>query len=81
MKWHTREERDLNIKVKKKKKSRRTCLERSQLKTLFDVIRKKRKCNAATEFIAHIDAEFEPSLFKKKKTKRRKTKEFWEGWL
>lgn len=64
--------------VKRKTKKRDVCLERSQIKTLFDVLRKKRKCTAATEFIGEIDAEFEP---KRKKTMRRKRQGFWEGWL
>ena len=60
--------------MKKKKKTRRTCLEHSQLKMLFDVIRKKRKCNAATEYIAQIDEEFDG---KKKKKKGRVKKKSW----
>ena len=63
-----------------KKKKKDVCLERSQIKTLFDVIRGKRKCDAADEFIEEIDTEFEP---KKKKKKENKT--FWdkicEEWL
>ena len=68
-----------SAKMKKKKNTkRRTCLERSQLKMLFDVLRKKRKCNAASEFITQIDVEFEP---KKRKTKRKKRKSWLEEWL
>ena len=63
-----------------KKKKKDVCLERSQLKMLFDVLRKKRKCNAATEFIEQIDAEFTPAK-KKKKVKGKKSKPWLEGWL
>ena len=63
-----------------KKKKKDVCLERSQIKTLFDVIRGESECDAADEFIEDIDAEFEP---KKKKKKENKT--FWgkicEDWL
>ena len=65
-----------------KKKSRRTCLERSQLKMLFDVLRKKRKCNAATEFIEQIDEEFTPKKEKKPKKRTKKDKRaWWEEWV
>ena len=73
MKWY------MTKKVAKKKK-KDVCLERSQLAMLFDVIRKKRKCNAATEFIERIDAEFEP-VKKKKKVTRKKRKSWLEEWL
>lgn len=64
------------------KKKKDVCLERSQIKTLFDVIRKKRKCDAADEFIDEIDEEFEPVLKeKKKRTPKRKKKAWWEDWL
>ena len=63
-----------------KKKKKTTCLERSQLKMLFDVIRGKRKCNAATEFIEDIDVEFDATKKKKKKVKREK-KSWIEEWL
>ena len=66
---------------KMKKKTRRTCLEHSQLKMLFDVLRKKRKCNAATEYISQIDEEFAPKKIKKKVVKRKRSESFWEGWL
>ena len=62
-----------------KKKKKDVCLERSQIKTLFDVIRGKRKCNAADEFIDEIDAEFAPTK-KKKKVKKSKAA-WWEEWL
>ena len=66
-----------------KKKKKDVCLERSQIKTLFDVIRGKRKCDAADEFIDEIDTEFEPE--KAKKTKKKESKTFWdklcEEWL
>jgi len=63
------------------KKKQSTCLERSQLKMLFDVLRKKRKCNAATEFIAEIDAEFTSKTRKKGKVKGKKYKPWYEEWL
>ena len=67
-----------------KKKKKDVCLERSQIKTLFDVIRGKRKCDAADEFIEEIDTEFEPEKTKKK-TKKKESKTFWdkvcEEWL
>ena len=67
-----------------KKKKKDVCLERSQIKTLFDVIRGKRKCDAADEFIEEIDTEFEPEKAKKK-TKKKESKTFWdkvyEEWL
>ena len=63
-----------------KKKKKDVCLERSQIKTLFDVIRGKRKCDAADEFIEEIDTEFEPE-----KKKKKESKTFWdkicEEWL
>ena len=60
-----------------KKKKKDVCLERSQIKTLFDVIRGKRKCDAADEFIEEIDAEFELEKAKKK-VKKKESKTFWE---
>ena len=62
------------------KKKKDVCLERSQIKTLFDVIRGKRKCDAADEFIDEIDVEFEEPK-KKRATKRKKKAAWWEGWL
>ena len=63
-----------------KKKKKDVCLERSQIKTLFDVIRGKSECDAADEFIEEIDTEFEP-----KKKKKKESKTFWdkicEEWL
>lgn len=70
----------LHGKPKEKKKKKTTCLERSQLKMLFDVIRGKRECNAATEFIGGIDAEFDATK-KKKKTKKKEKKSWIEEWL
>lgn len=70
----------LHGKPKEKKKKKTTCLERSQLKMLFDVIRGKRECNAATEFIGGIDAEFDATKKKKKKVKE-KVKEAGKSWI
>ena len=63
-----------------KKKKKDVCLERSQIKTLFDVIRGKRKCDAADEFIEEIDTEFEPKKVKKKESKTFLDK-ICEEWL
>ena len=63
-----------------KKKKKDVCLERSQIKTLFDVIRGKRKCDAADEFIEEIDVEFD-SKGAKKKAKKKKAVAWWEGWF
>ena len=67
-----------------KKKKKDVCLERSQIKTLFDVIRGKSECDAADEFIEEIDTEFEPKNAKKK-AKKKENKTFWdklcEEWL
>ena len=63
--------------MKKKTKKKDVCLERSQIKTLFDVIRGKRKCNAADEFIDEIDVEFDG----KKKIKKKEKAAWWEEWL
>ena len=64
---------DFRIMTKKKTEKKDVCLERSQMKTLFDVIRGTRKCDAADEFIEEIDVEFEESEKKKKKKKKKKS--------
>lgn len=61
---------NFRIMTKKKTKKKDVCLERSQIKTLFDVIRGTRKCDAADEFIAEIDVEFEQEEKKSKKKKK-----------
>ena len=52
-------------------KKKNVCLQRGQMKTLFDVLRDKDECKAASDFIEKIDAEFDEDEVAKKPKKKK----------
>lgn len=56
----------------RKKKEKKLCMTKGQLKTIIDEVREGDVCDTAADLIKDIDEEFESAKKQKKKTKKPK---------